>query len=46
MIPNRILSLHTTRSWDFLHVNWDIETGILSRGRSGRGTIIGVLDTG
>ncbi|KAK7264239.1 hypothetical protein RJT34_31845 [Clitoria ternatea] len=44
--PNKILSLHTTRSWDFLHVKQDIATGILSRGQSGRGTIIGVMDTG
>ncbi|XP_061340609.1 subtilisin-like protease SBT3.9 [Gastrolobium bilobum] len=46
VIPNRILSLHTTRSWDFLNVKQDIVTGVLSRGQSGKGTIIGILDTG
>ncbi|KAG5145358.1 hypothetical protein JHK84_030901 [Glycine max] len=46
VIPNKILSLHTTRSWDFLHVKQDIVTGALSRGQSGRGTIIGIMDTG
>ncbi|TKY67617.1 Subtilisin protease SBT3.5 [Spatholobus suberectus] len=46
VIPNQILSLHTTRSWDFLHVKQDIVTGALSGGQSGRGTIIGIMDTG
>lgn len=46
VIPNKILSLHTTRSWDFLHVKPDIVTGVLSRAQSGRGTIIGIIDTG
>ncbi|XP_028767967.1 subtilisin-like protease SBT3.9 [Neltuma alba] len=46
VIPNRILSLHTTRSWDFLSVKPDIVNGILSKCKSGKGTIIGILDTG
>ncbi|XP_058735117.1 subtilisin-like protease SBT3.5 isoform X2 [Vicia villosa] len=46
VIPNKILSLHTTRSWDFLHVKQDIVTGVLSRAQSGKGTIIGIIDTG
>ncbi|EOX97873.1 Subtilase family protein, putative isoform 1 [Theobroma cacao] len=46
VVPNRILSLHTTRSWDFLHVKPQIVDGILSRSHSGVGTIIGVMDTG
>ncbi|GAU42030.1 hypothetical protein TSUD_90640 [Trifolium subterraneum] len=46
VIPNKILSLHTTRSWDFLRVKQDIVTGVLSRAQSGRGTIIGIIDTG
>ncbi|XP_020239439.1 subtilisin-like protease SBT3.5 isoform X2 [Cajanus cajan] len=46
VIPNKILSLHTTRSWDFLHLKEDIVTGALYRGQSGRGTIIGIMDTG
>ncbi|KAK6253739.1 hypothetical protein QUC31_015459 [Theobroma cacao] len=46
VVPNRILSLHTTRSWDFLHVKPQIVDGILSRSHSGIGTIIGVMDTG
>jgi hypothetical protein len=46
VVPNRILSLQTTRSWDFLQVKPQIAQGILSRGHSGLGTIIGVMDTG
>lgn len=46
MIPNRILSLCTTRSWDFLQVKPQTRNGILVKSRSGSGSIIGVLDTG
>ncbi|KAK4761222.1 hypothetical protein SAY87_006115 [Trapa incisa] len=47
VIPNRIFSLHTTRSWDFLHVNPQMaDDGLLSKSHSGAGCIIGVLDTG
>jgi len=46
VIPNKILSLHTTRSWDFLNVKQEMITGVLSKGQSGRGTIIGIMDTG
>ncbi|XP_052193695.1 subtilisin-like protease SBT3.9 isoform X2 [Diospyros lotus] len=46
VIPHRILSLQTTRSWDFLQVNPHIANGILSKGQSGVGSIIGVMDTG
>ncbi|KAK2978280.1 hypothetical protein RJ640_017131 [Escallonia rubra] len=48
VIPNRILSLHTTRSWDFLHVKPYLENGTLPKGHILVGTpsIIGVLDTG
>lgn len=46
VIPNRIHSLHTTRSWDFLRINPHMVNGILSKNQSGPGTIIGVLDTG
>jgi len=46
VIPNKILTLHTTRSWDFLHVKQDIVNGVLSKAQSGRGTIIGIVDTG
>ncbi|WJZ83269.1 hypothetical protein VitviT2T_002966 [Vitis vinifera] len=46
VVPNRILSLQTTRSWDFLHVNPHSGTGILSKSLSGFGSIIGIIDTG
>ncbi|KAA8536048.1 hypothetical protein F0562_028526 [Nyssa sinensis] len=46
VVPNRILSLHTTRSWDFLKVKPYVVNGILSKGQSGVGSIIGVMDTG
>ncbi|KAL8253536.1 hypothetical protein R6Q59_031757 [Mikania micrantha] len=46
VIPNRIYKLHTTRSWDFLNVNPHLVNGILSKGQSGVGSIIGFLDSG
>ncbi|KAK9287447.1 hypothetical protein L1049_015868 [Liquidambar formosana] len=46
VVPNRILSLQTTRSWDFLQVWPQLVNGILSKSQSGVGSIIGVLDTG
>ncbi|BFG41413.1 hypothetical protein CerSpe_276870 [Prunus speciosa] len=46
VIPNRVLNLHTTRSWNFLQVNSHISNGILSRSQSGAGSIIGIMDTG
>lgn len=46
VVPNRILSLHTTRSWDFLKVKPQMVDGILSKSHSGIGSIIGVMDTG
>ncbi|KAJ9132803.1 hypothetical protein P3X46_033636 [Hevea brasiliensis] len=46
VIQNKILTPHTTRSWDFLHVKSHLENGILSKSHFGVGSIIGVLDTG
>ncbi|KAL4585181.1 hypothetical protein LXL04_009796 [Taraxacum kok-saghyz] len=46
VIPNRILKLHTTRSWDFLDVKPHLVDGIHSKGLSGVGSIIGVFDSG
>ncbi|KAI8533067.1 hypothetical protein RHMOL_Rhmol11G0267400 [Rhododendron molle] len=46
VVPNRILSLQTTRSWDFLQVKPQVVNGILEKGQSGGGSIIGILDTG
>ncbi|PQP99310.1 subtilisin-like protease SBT3.6 isoform X2 [Prunus yedoensis var. nudiflora] len=46
VIPNRVLNLHTTRSWNFLQVNSHISNGILSRSQLGAGSIIGIMDTG
>ncbi|XP_042508604.1 subtilisin-like protease SBT3.9 isoform X2 [Macadamia integrifolia] len=46
VVPNRIFSPHTTRSWDFLQVAPNEEDGILSKSQSGDGSIIGIMDTG
>uniref|UniRef100_A0A1D1XBY5 Subtilisin-like protease SDD1 n=1 Tax=Anthurium amnicola TaxID=1678845 RepID=A0A1D1XBY5_9ARAE len=46
VVPNHILNLHTTRSWDFLQLDPTPMTGLLSKSRSGEGSIIGLLDTG
>jgi len=48
VVRNRVLDLHTTRSWDFMRVNPSPAggSGILSQSRFGEDSIIGVLDTG
>lgn len=46
VIPDTILSLQTTRSWDFLHVNPHSGNEILSKSCWGFGSIIGIIDTG
>ncbi|KAJ4777035.1 Subtilisin-like protease SBT3.6 [Rhynchospora pubera] len=46
VLPNRILNLHTTRSWDFMHLNPSVPYGLLSTTKSGQSSIIGILDTG
>jgi hypothetical protein len=48
VVRNRVLDLHTTRSWDFMRVNPSPSavSGILSESRFGEDSIIGVLDTG
>ncbi|CAN6480959.1 unnamed protein product [Victoria cruziana] len=46
VMPHRILNLHTTRSWDFLGLNFESVHGILLQSKWGDGSIIGVLDTG
>ncbi|CAI0424438.1 unnamed protein product, partial [Linum tenue] len=43
---NRILTTQTTRSWDYLRVKPELPDGIASRGHSGAGSIVGVMDTG
>jgi hypothetical protein len=46
VVRNRVLDLHTTRTWDFMQVNPSTSGGILSESRFGEDSIIGVLDTG
>ncbi|KAG9442891.1 hypothetical protein H6P81_018745 [Aristolochia fimbriata] len=46
VMPNQILSLHTTRSWDFLKLGLRSRVGILSESQAGDGSIIGIMDTG
>ncbi|KAJ4966433.1 hypothetical protein NE237_018282 [Protea cynaroides] len=46
VVPNRILTLHTTRSWDFLEMKPSVVDGIISKSQSGDGSIIGIMDTG
>ncbi|XP_066394704.1 subtilisin-like protease SBT3.6 isoform X1 [Miscanthus floridulus] len=46
VVRNRVLDLHTTRSWDFMRVNPSHSVGILSESRFGEDSIVGVLDTG
>nr|GMD85723.1 subtilisin-like protease SBT3.9 isoform X1 [Ipomoea batatas] len=46
VFPQRILNLHTTRSWDFLQVKSHLKNGILRRAHFGAASIIGVIDSG
>ncbi|KAL3580708.1 hypothetical protein D5086_018543 [Populus alba] len=45
VVRNRILRSQTARSWDFLHIKPRVVGGTLSKGHSGVGSIIGVMDT-
>lgn len=46
LVPNRILSLHTTHSWDFLHLGSSFSSFMTPGTRVGEDTIVGVIDTG
>ncbi|PON37757.1 Subtilase [Parasponia andersonii] len=45
VIPNRIHKLHTTRSWDFIGIRHNSQKND-STENTGKGTIIGVIDSG
>ncbi|KAJ8478497.1 hypothetical protein OPV22_022224 [Ensete ventricosum] len=44
--PSRNYELQTTRSWDFLGLNYMQPTGLLKKSNYGDGIIIGMVDTG
>ncbi|KAG2601297.1 subtilisin-like protease SBT3.7 isoform X1 [Panicum virgatum] len=44
--PSRRLKVATTRSWDFLDLNYQMPNDLLNKGRYGEDVIIGVVDTG
>ncbi|XP_058085394.1 subtilisin-like protease SBT3.3 isoform X2 [Magnolia sinica] len=44
--PSRSCKLQTTRSWDFLGLDYSHPTEILSKTNQGDGVIIGVVDSG
>ncbi|XWS38123.1 hypothetical protein CRYUN_Cryun19dG0103300 [Craigia yunnanensis] len=46
VIPNRIHKLHTTRSWEFMGLNYRSSKNLLTKSNMGEGTIIGVIDSG
>ncbi|TVU25008.1 hypothetical protein EJB05_27482 [Eragrostis curvula] len=46
VMPNKHLKVHTTRSWDFLGVNYYRPSGLLSKAKYGKDVIVGVVDTG
>ncbi|KAK6916626.1 Subtilisin-like protease, fibronectin type-III domain [Dillenia turbinata] len=46
VVPDRIFSPQTTRSWDFLQVEPGKMNGILVKAQLGVGSIVGILDTG
>uniref|UniRef100_A0A6V7QWK5 Uncharacterized protein n=1 Tax=Ananas comosus var. bracteatus TaxID=296719 RepID=A0A6V7QWK5_ANACO len=44
--PNRIYRAHTTRSWDFLGLDYNQPTGLLQKAKYGEDVVIGVVDSG
>ena len=44
--PSRRCRAATTRSWDFLDMNYQMPNDLLNKGRYGEDIIIGVVDTG
>ncbi|XP_074557251.1 subtilisin-like protease SBT3.5 [Curcuma longa] len=44
--PSRNYELQTTRSWDFLGLQYDHPTQLLEKSNNGEGIIIGMVDTG
>ena len=44
--PSRRLRAATTRSWDFLDLNYQMPNDLLNKGRYGADIIIGVVDSG
>lgn len=48
VMPNRLHKLRTTRSWDYLNLNLNLNSpgNLLYDGKMGEGVIIGILDTG
>ncbi|KAH9326617.1 hypothetical protein KI387_006795, partial [Taxus chinensis] len=46
VLPNKILKLHTTHSWEFLQLTRKSPNGLLHNSREGADTIVGVIDTG
>ncbi|KAJ4966356.1 hypothetical protein NE237_018205 [Protea cynaroides] len=46
VFPNYFRKLHTTRSWDFLGLNTNYPTNLLSKSNMGDGVIIAMIDTG
>jgi hypothetical protein len=43
---NQIHRLHTSRSWDFLGMDYRQPNGLLAKAKYGEDIIIGVIDTG
>ncbi|KAF0891567.1 hypothetical protein E2562_010561, partial [Oryza meyeriana var. granulata] len=43
---NQIHRMHTSRSWDFLGMDYRQPNGLLAKAKYGEGIIIGVIDTG
>uniref|UniRef100_A0A0D9VEL0 Subtilisin-like protease n=1 Tax=Leersia perrieri TaxID=77586 RepID=A0A0D9VEL0_9ORYZ len=44
--PNTYHKAHTTRSWDFLGLNYHEQSGLLKKARYGEDVIVGVIDSG
>lgn len=45
--PNRKFAAHTTRSWDFLGLNYYSQSNaLLQKGNYGEDIIIGMIDSG
>ncbi|KAL6654856.1 hypothetical protein ACP70R_008321 [Stipagrostis hirtigluma subsp. patula] len=46
VMPNTYHELHTTRSWDFLGLNYYQPSGLLKKAKYGKDVIVGIVDSG
>eukprot|EP01018_Ginkgo_biloba_P020907 Gb_06524 [translate_table: standard] len=46
VVPNKIINIHTTRTWEFLQLSLASPKGLLHDSKMGEDIIVGMIDTG